>query len=54
MARGQRSTSAAADDNYSELLHFLPDLGISYMLWNQAEGRDPNPVAATRIGVVQK
>jgi hypothetical protein len=39
----------ATGDNYVETLRYLPELGISYLVWNEADGMEPDPVEATQI-----
>ena len=36
-------------DNYQETLRYLPELGLAYLVWNQAEGMEPRPAEATGI-----
>lgn len=37
-------------DSYIELIHFLPDLGISYLVWSQdTQAGQTDPIAALRI-----
>lgn len=39
----------ATSDNYVEMLRYLPDLGIGYLLWNESDGMARQPVEATAI-----
>jgi hypothetical protein len=43
-----------SDDNYLEYVQFFPELGISYLEWNESDNFDRTPVPATRISVLTK
>jgi hypothetical protein len=41
--------SYATPDNYVEMLRWLPELGIAYLVWNEADGMDRFVAEATQI-----
>jgi hypothetical protein len=43
-----------SDDNYLEFVQFFPELGISYLEWNESDNFDRLPNPATRISFVAK
>jgi hypothetical protein len=36
-------------DNYHEMVRYLPELGLSYLVWNEADGMPRVPIEATAI-----
>jgi hypothetical protein len=41
--------SYATQDNYREMVRYIPDLGLGWLEWNEADGMERLPVAATAI-----
>jgi hypothetical protein len=39
----------ATTDNYVEMLRYLPELGIGYLLWNESDSMTRQPIEATAI-----
>ena len=44
----------ATPDHYREMLRWLPDLGLAYLIWNETDSLARSPVEATRIARVGK
>jgi hypothetical protein len=44
----------ATSDNYREMVRYIPDLGLGYLVWNEADGMEANPVEATAIALAGK
>ncbi len=42
------------DDGYRENVHYLPELGIGYLLWSESDTAAAFPIEAVRISVVSK